>query len=271
MTHPTPEVPVRRRPPFAAALLVLALAGSAPGTASAATVTPAEPLAAYVADYQAAVTALRAGDCATLARLNRDERFGAMACDDETRSFYAEFQILGYSRYGTAAIIDRLGTDLTNRRRALFTDELALGPGRRWHLVLGEVFGWGTGIRQLGTRPAPRVAFLANRTLRLYLQSLRTRDCDLYFTTGFTGNLTKPEACRRVFSASSPTRTARLRRQLLADPAARPVSLGGTRDLQFYGLSLRPDRYWTLTVGRNVVPPGPLAGGIYLVTHSQAQ
>ena len=243
--------------------LVLAMLAGAPLPASAATqrppVRPVESLPAFVARYQAAVAAIRAGNCAEYARLNIRGGLGLL-CTEETQRNLAGFRVLGYEQFGTGALMDIQDVEARTRRPVIATVVLLLGPDRRFFSHGGLVFGAGAGIRQVGTRPGRRVVFLAWRTANLFLRSLRERDCDLYFTTAFTGDLTKSRACARVFSprSTAPSRARQLRLDLRGNPRARPIRIGGTRDIQFYRLALNRHLY-TLAVDRAGKP-----GNVYL-------
>ena len=93
--------------------------------------------------------------------------------------------------------------------------------------------------------------------------SLRTRDCDLYFTTAFIQEPTKARACAKVFGPprGAPSSGRRLRFALLADRGARAVHIGGTRDIQFFGLAVNR-RHWTLIVDRS----GDPRTGVYITS-----
>lgn len=253
-----------------AVVALLALSAGYAGAASAQSTTvgvPREPLTDYAARYAAAVAALQAGDCAALARHNPARTLGEIPCNAESRHYYRDFRVLGHQRFATGAVIDRAARDRRTGQRVVATDVLALGPDRRYHLLGGAIYGYGAGIHQVGTRPSPRVLTLAARTASVYLGSLRARNCDVFFHTGFTGRLSKPAACREAFQGTGQRLNAsRLRRQLDAGPAGRPVRIGGTRDIQFYRLSTQSGHGWTLIVDRNVPPPGGVGGGSFLVT-----
>lgn len=257
------------------AVALLAVAGGSPPTASSASTTaavPREPLADYAARYATAIAALNAGDCAALIRHNSAGSLGDIPCNAESRHYFRDFRVLGHQRFATGAVIDRAARDRRTGQRVVATDVLALGPDRRYHLLSGAIYGYGAGIRQVATRPSPRVLTLAARAASFYLDSLRTRDCDAFFHTGFTGQLTKPAACHEAFHGTGRLlNAARLRRHLEAGPVGGPVRIGGTRDIQFYRLTTRSGHLWTLIVDRNVPPPGGVGGGSYLVTQQDAR
>lgn len=247
------------------AILALALAlllGSllaSPAAAQRAPVRPVESLPAFVARYQAAVAAIQAGNCAEYARLNIRGGIGLL-CTEESRRDLANFRVFGYRQFGTGAIVDFQGNEVRTKRPGVATLLLFLGADRRFVSHGGAIFGAGGGIRQINTTPAPRVVVLSQRTASLLLRSLRERDCDLFFQTAFTGELTKSQACARVFSPRSrvPSRARQLRLDLRGNPLARPVRIGGTRDIQLYRLALKSHLY-TLAVERSGSP-----GDLYL-------
>jgi len=252
-----------RLPLLRASLISAALAGvlavaTGGGAASAAPrpLTPVEALPAFVARYQAAIAAIKAGDCAQFSRLNINGGLG-VTCDERLRGTLDNFQLLGYRQFGTGAVIDVFGRDSEQLMPAVSTAELALGPDRRFRVKSNPIFGAlsGQGIPQIATRPSARTLYLSLRTANLYLRSLRTRNCNLLFQTAFTDTLTRAQACARIFSAKiNGSNSQRLRIQLAADPLVRPVRIGGTRDIQFYRLALRTGHYFTLIVDRGGTP-----------------
>jgi hypothetical protein len=253
-------------------LILQGLGGSANAAVSR-SLTPVEALPAWVARYQAAVDAIRAGDCARFDQLNLRQTLG-LTCDPPTRQrLTAGFQILGYQQFSTGAIVDTLETSRQTHRPGIYTTILALGPGRMFHSLGSSGFGTltGGGIRQVATHTAPRTARLAARTARLALVALRIRSCNLFYTTWATGARSKGPACARVFGARpSTSRARRLRFELTGDPTAIPVRIGGTRDMVFFRLRLRTGHYWTLEVDRSGTTTGPLAGGLYITTARDA-
>jgi hypothetical protein len=243
---------------WASALLVGSVLAS-PAAAQRPPVRPVESLPAFVARYQAAVAAIQAGNCAEYARLNIRGGIGLL-CTEEARRDLANFRVFGYRQFGTAAIVDIQATEVRTKRPVVATLVLLLGADRRFFSHGGAVFGAGGGIRQVNTTPTARAVVLSQRTASLLLLSLRERDCDLFFQTAFTGELTKAQACARVFSPRSrvPSRARQLRLDLGGNPLARPVRIGGSRDIQFYRLALKRHLY-TLAVDRGGKP-----GNLYL-------
>lgn len=250
-----------RRPrltvPILAALgLAAATAAAAAGAAVPRTV---ESLPEFVARYRAMVTALHAGDCARVRRIGSGT--GYEGCTAADRARLAGFRVLGYRRFGTGAIIDQQIS--YDGDPVVASVELGLGRDGRLRSAGEAIFGAGAGIRQVGTRASPRVVFLAQRTADLLLRSLRTRDCDLYFTTAFIQEPTKARACAKVFGPprGAPSSGRRLRFALLGDRRARAVHIGGTRDIQFFGLAVNR-RHWTLIVDRS----GDPRTGVYITS-----
>jgi hypothetical protein len=252
-------------------VVVVAIMQVLSGPAQAApsrSLTPVESLARWVARYSTAIDAIRAGDCATFNRLNI-RRTLALTCDPGTRQQFANVRVLGWQQFGTGAIVDLIDVTQQLQRPGGFTTILSLGPGRRFYSFGTSAFGatTGGGFAQIGTPTAPRTASIGARTARLALLSLRTRNCNLFFTTWFTGKATKAQACAQVFGPHpAPSRVRRLRLQLAADSTARPVRIGGTRDIVFFRLRLRSGHYWTLEVDRSGLTSGLLAGGHYITS-----
>ena len=255
-----------------AVVILQILGGSADGAVSR-SLTPVEALPAWVARYQAAVDAIRAGDCARFNQLNVRRTLG-LTCDPQTRQRLAtSFQVLGYQQFATGAIVDTIEMSAQTHRPGIYTTILALGPGRIFYALGSSGFGTarGGGIRQVGTHTGTRTSLIAARTARLALVALRTRSCNLFYTTWATGLRTKPAACVRVFGPRPTTSRARkLRFQLAGDPTATPVRIGGTRDMVFFRLRLRTGHYWTLEVDRSGTTTGPLAGGLYITSARDA-
>lgn len=243
------------------------LTGPAEAAASE-SLTPVESLAAWVARYRAAVDAIRAGDCATFNRLNVRYTL-ALTCNPETRQRFANVRVLGWQQVGTGAIVDLIDVSQQTQRPGGFTTILALGPGRRFYSFGTSAFvaTTGGGLAQIGTTTAARTASIAARTARLALLSLRTRNCNLFYTTWFTGKATRSQACAQVFGRRpAASRVRRLRLQLAADPTATPIRIGGTRDIIFFRLRLRSGHYWTLEVDRSGLASGSLTGGHYITS-----
>jgi hypothetical protein len=261
-----PINPSMLRPPRATARLLAALglaalaAPAAAGAGAGATMPrTAETLPAFVARYRATVAALQAGDCAEVRRIGTGT--GYEECTAADRARLAGFRVLTYRRFGTGAIIDQQIS--YEGDPVVASTELGLGPDGRLRSAGVAIFGAGAGIRQVGTRARPRVVFLARRTANLLVRSLRTRDCDLYFTTAYIQEPTKARACANVFGPprGAPSNGRRLRFALLADHRARPVRIGGTRDIQFFGLVVER-RHWTLIVDRSGNP----RTGVYITS-----
>jgi hypothetical protein len=254
---------------FLAGLIVLASPGAGEAAVSR-SLTPMESLPAWVARYQAAVEAIRAGDCARFSQLNVRRSLN-LACNAQARQDLASFRVLGYRQFGTGAVVDTIDVGRQTKRPGIFTAILALGPDRRFYSLGSSGFGAGGGIAQVGTRTAPRTAFIAGRTVRLALLSLRARNCNLFYTTWAIGTRTKGPACARVFGPRpTASRARKLRFQLTGDPTATPVRIGGTRDIVFFRLRLRTGHYWTLEVDRSGLTTGPLAGGQYVTSARDA-
>ncbi len=215
---------------------VAGVAGAAPGRPRQPTLRPVEGITAFVGRLQAAMTALRAGDCPAVKRFADSSAF-FLPCTDEGRARYADFAVIGYRQFATGAVIRFSSSSPTFPGGGVIG--LVLDDSRRFVNVL-------TGRPRADefSSPTARARFLFDRTASLFVRSLLTRACDLYFTTGYTFSLTKPVACRHEFSPPS----ERVR-QLAADPHARPIRIGGTQTYQFYRL-YTAGHYRTLVVGR---------------------
>jgi hypothetical protein len=139
--------------------------------------------------------------------------------------------------YGTAAEIDA-GTGYSQPA----TTVLALDSDHRFHVVFIQ-FEYGS----IGSKPNP--AF--DRNVRLAVAALRRADCNAFVKVAFRGfglgGGPETSVCTRL------PRNA-LHKALVADPAAKPVKLGGNSLYAFYGLTAA-GQYWTLVMAQQ--PPSP--------------
>jgi hypothetical protein len=119
------------------------------------------------------------------------------------------------------------------------------------------------GDQQLKTKPNPGTNFGAHADG--FVRAVRAKDCKQLLDNVVPGSLTnggRPSAatCRDVFGGKN------LAPQLAADPKARPVKLGETRDFGFYGLATKKN-YYTLILATQPSDqprsPGAPAGGVF--------
>ena len=137
--------------------------------------------------------------------------------------------------YGTAAEIDA-GTGYSQPATTI----LALDRDRRFHVAFIQ-FEYGS----IGSKPNP--AF--DRNVRLALAALRRADCTAFVRVAFRrfglGGGPDTSVCTRL-----PKNALHL--ALAADPAAKPVKLGGNALYAFYGV-VANGGYWTIVMAQQ--PP----------------
>jgi hypothetical protein len=157
--------------------------------------------------------------------------------DDACRAVKAEigaFREPAGAAYGTGAAVD-FQTAAGERRTAV----LVLDADRTFRLD----FVLDAGQQTIGTtKPA---AF--DRNADMVVRAMQTGDCNgflrLASRTMGLGVGRDDEVCRRVSDVP-------FRRELVANPVARPVPLGGNGWEAFYKLRTRPDAYYTMVMVR---------------------
>jgi hypothetical protein len=137
--------------------------------------------------------------------------------------------------YGTAAEIDA-GTGYSQPA----TTVLALDRDRRFHIAFIQ-FAYGS----IGSKPNP--AF--DRNVRLALAALRRADCGAFIKVAYRGfglgGGPETSVCTRLPKNA-------LHKALAADPAAKPLKLGGNSLHAFYGITAAR-QYWTIVMAQQ--PP----------------
>jgi hypothetical protein len=148
--------------------------------------------------------------------------------------------------YGTAAEIDA-GTGYSQPA----TTVLALDTDRRFHIAFIQ-FAYGS----IGSKP--NAGF--DRNVRLAVAALRRADCAAFVKVAFRGfglgGGPETSVCTRLPMNA-------LHKALAADPAAKPVKLGGNSLHAFYGISAAGE-YWTIVMAQQ--PPSaslPLGSAQY--------
>ena len=93
-----------------------------------------------------------------------------------------------------------------------------------------------------------------NRSAQAVVRAMRDGDCDAYLPlvsrSDSLGVGNDEQVCRRASDLP-------YRRELIGNPAARPVPLGGDGQVAFFKLRTRPDAYYTMIMARQE----PRAGG----------
>jgi hypothetical protein len=156
-----------------------------------------------------------------------------------TLDFLHRFDPGDSAEFGTAALID--GT-VGGKQVAL---PAALDQTKRFKL---------TGINekkaQIGTEAAPEINFEAPAAA--LVKALRDDDCTAahasFATISRLAYANLKQFCS-VFEDNFMTDPSDLGARLQADPAAKPVDLGGTRNAHFFGLATSPAGYRTIFVG----------------------
>jgi hypothetical protein len=125
----------------------------------------------------------------------------------------------------------------TGRRRVI---ALALDADRTYRIAfIDDVPGQPIGTAKPG-------AF--DRNARAVVKAMRDGDCDAFLTlvsrTDGLGVGPDEEVCRRVSDVP-------FRRELVGNPRAEPVPLGGNSAVAFYKLRTRPDAYYTMIMARD--------------------
>lgn len=216
----------------AAVVSLVALAVAFP--AAAAGPRPGESINTTIARIAAA---LHTSGCSAQLRSLLHSSYGATRAKgcSYLRQGLGTFKSPRGQAYGTAAEIDA-GTGYSQPA----TTVLALDRDGRYHIVFIQ-FGYGS----IGSKPNP--AF--DRNVRLAVAALRRADCNAFVKVAFRGfglgGGPETSVCTRL------PRNA-LHTALAADPAARPVKLGGNSLHAFYGITAA-GRYWTLVMAQQ--PP----------------
>jgi len=148
--------------------------------------------------------------------------------------------------YGTAAEIDA-GTGYSQPA----TTVLAVDRDRRFHVVFIQ-FEYGS----IGSKPSAGF----DRNVRVAVAALRKGDCGAFVKVAYRafglGGGPDTSVCSRIPHNA-------LHKALAADPAAKPVKLGGNSLYAFYGLTAA-GRYWTLVMAQQRPSPAlPLGSAQY--------
>jgi hypothetical protein len=124
--------------------------------------------------------------------------------------------------------------------------EAALDQTRRFRLI-----GLSVPRHQVGTKPSAKARYRG--LARAFVKALRDGDCKAayallapYSRLAY-GN--EQQFCSK-FKATFLTAPAAFGARLRADPGAAPIELGGTRDVQFFGVPTKPAGYRTIVVGK---------------------
>ena len=195
---------------------------------------PIESVATAIVRISAA---LRTKGCSASLRTVLHSGYGATKAKGCTylRQGLGTFKSPHGQAYGTAAEIDA-GTGYSQPA----TTVLALDTDRRFHVVFIQ-FEYGS----IGSKP--NLAF--DRNVRLAIAALRRADCTAFVKVAFRGfglgGGPETSVCTRLPMNA-------LHKALAADPAAKPVKLGGNSLHAFYGITASR-RYWTIVMAQQ--PP----------------
>jgi hypothetical protein len=192
----------------------------------------AERISDVIARFEGAATA---SNCEPVKGLMHSY-YGAIS-DVSCRAVQDQLGDVGNARgaaYKTGAVID-YQSGSGPRRVAI----LALDSDRRYHLALIEDVPDSTVGSQLGPTARANAATV--------VRSLRAGDCDAFLRLVYRetalGMGTSEQICRRVSDVP-------FRRELVANPAAQPVLLGGNAHVAFFKLRTAPTSYYTMVMFR---------------------
>jgi hypothetical protein len=158
--------------------------------------------------------------------------------------------------FGTAALAE--GPVPSQRRNSYALAFFVRDWDGRYRLDFGLV-----GRQQLKSKPPRGSAFAA--AANGFVSAVRAKDCKALLRYVVAGSLTNgatgsPTTCRDVFGGKN------LAPQLAADPKAKPVRFGETRDFGFYGLATKQN-YYTLILATQPADqpraPGTPAVGVF--------
>ena len=217
-------------------LWAIGLAACGGTTKVEAPVKPAESIDGFVKRLRAAMAAVQAGRCTEVTRFNANASF-KLFCDANARRFYGRFKVTGKAAFGTGGVVDF--TDKEAARGGTYV--VALSPARRFSIVFPLLLG----RRSVGTSPRKPRGF--DNAVDGLIAAIREKNCDRYFKY----SLTRPGVGRRQDCAEAFDPRSRIRPELVADRQAKPRRFGGTADIVFYGLSLKPNHYRTLVAVRD--------------------
>ncbi|MEK6277700.1 MAG: hypothetical protein AABM29_06800 [Actinomycetota bacterium] len=228
--------------------LVAVMAGCDGGKSAGDAPRPAQSLGAFANQVEAAVTS---PSCRPIDRLTTAGQL-SIPCPRKfagQRSAFRGFRVRGVEDYYTGGVIDF--TDHQAPRGATWVT--ALDRQSRWTIVAAPILGHPT----VGTKPADEAAF--REAVDGFLEAVRDNDCGALQV--FLAP--PPNDIQGVPCQTRLLKFAELRVQLAEHPDAEPVSLGGNRQLFFYGL-YTGTQYRTLPV----IETGPGAVHPYQVLAS---
>ena len=215
-----------------AVVALVALGVAMPALAAAP--TPADSVPAAINRIAAA---LRTKGCSAPLRSLFHSSYGPTTAKGCTylRQGFGTFKAPRGQAYGTAVEIDA-STGYSQPATAV----LALDSDRRFHVAFIQ-FEYGS----IGSKPNP--AF--DHNVRMAVAALRRADCAAFVKVAFRGfglgGGPETSVCTRL------PRNA-LHKALAADPAAKPVKLGGNSLHAFYGITAAGE-YWTIVMAQQ--PP----------------
>jgi len=151
------------------------------------------------------------------------------------------FQVIATRSHGTGAVID-YSYFAQGDKRAIYTMLLALDKDGLYKLFQVE----GAHEAAVALTP-PTDQGMGDEVAQAAVGAIREGNCDKLFAiaheTLAPGANDKVEFCDQYLGSG-------FQKALQADAAAVPQSLGGDSQYLFYSLQVKPDRYYTLAVGR---------------------
>lgn len=237
-------------------LLVLAAAltgcgGGSTSSSSSAPPKPKESIQQFATRLTSAVQQARAGQCGPIEKIGQASSI-QLPCGGKTKQTFAGFKVTQSAAYGTGGVVEFTDAEVAKGKlppglkptpqgkRGIYT--VAIGPDGRYDLMgpFSPILPGPT----IGTKEASPAAF--DTVARQFVQSVRTKDCALFYKVTLTPGLKRATACSTVLNNDYGALTQLLR----ASKSAKPVPMGGNAWFAFYGLRTGSE-YRTLGVIKN--------------------
>jgi len=222
----------------------------------AATAVPPRPAAPIAAALPGLRRAVASGDCRQLARFALHSSTRGADVETDAPPTPRECRTLGTLRreilrgftprrnqeFGTGAVVE--GTGPAARRGEVVTTAWVTDKDGRWKIIFAGVFD-----PQVGTRPRARTDFAL--TAARFTTAAHRGDCDTFWRVLDPASRLvvarrndKARFCRDI--AAAYRRPQGTLPELASSPQAKPVKLGETLDIAFFGLPLASGRYVTV-------------------------
>ena len=212
---------------------------------------PKESIQAFAGRLATAVEADRAGNCKAIEELTAR---GAkpIPCGGRTKQLFEGFDVTGSVAFGSGGIVEFDDAEVQQADLPPGTTRAKEGARGVYPVALDAKGNWTLAAAftpilpapTVGRRPASFAGF--DRAARQFVDSVRRKDCALFYTVTLTPGLKLDAACSSELNGTYAPLTAQLKKH----EDARPVRLGGTDQLAFYALRTGGE-YRTLAVMRN--------------------